>query len=315
MSSSFWYHIYYESSLGQGIERTLVPGDWTCDSILFGDWGLYFDGYDIRRTDGKIAFIAGEGSMEGLCVANSDGSGVTRIREEGYEGVYIWDSPRWSPDGTKIAFHGYAESTVWLFVVNGTTGALESYFNFGGYYVKPYAWSPDGRYVLVGVYGSEFPDSVELWKVNPSSPETDYAYICGRANIWDADWGNLVPSGIENERNRSFGASRLPLTATVFMMSPLVTFAVGTTLPPPVHPAAVDAASVSAINTARRFFIGRSPCVATGVGTGPFRCRQSLYSPSVSTCAPVLGSASLFGPSLRDSRQAHCGQPLDCGHL
>jgi len=203
MSSSFWYHIYYESSLGQGIERTLVPGDWTCDSILFGDWGLYFDGYDIRRTDGKIAFIAGEGSMEGLCVANSDGSGVTRIREEGYEGVYIWDSPRWSPDGTKIAFHGYAESTVWLFVVNGTTGALESYFNFGGYYVKPYAWSPDGRYVLVGVYGSEFPDSVELWKVNPSSPETDYAYICGRANIWDADWGNLVPSGIENERNKA----------------------------------------------------------------------------------------------------------------
>jgi dipeptidyl aminopeptidase/acylaminoacyl peptidase len=79
-----------------------------------------------------------------LIVMNSDGSGQTLADEHGD------DSPRWSPDGTKLTFgrtvsggHDIHKGTLGTYNTITTDTAIVS----GGYDFDP-AWSPDGTKVV-----------------------------------------------------------------------------------------------------------------------------------------------------------------------
>jgi len=191
--------LYYQTFLVENVERCGIPGDWVSDSILTGDWERNFDGYDVHKTDGRIVYAIDD---DGIYTANSEGSGRTQVFAHGSESMQIsfGTNPMWQPGGSKIAFRGYYEGdwTYWMCVIDASSDSIEAYFNFPDYFVHPYCWSPDGNYVVVGVYSGDLPDSIYLYAVNPYDPVDDNIYLGGPANIIDVDWGNLI-SGIHED--------------------------------------------------------------------------------------------------------------------
>jgi dipeptidyl aminopeptidase/acylaminoacyl peptidase len=91
----------------------------------------------------------GNGPQANIYVCNLDGSGLMRLTDNAsYE-----DSPRWSPDGTKIAFSRVTDYEENIFVMNADgTGDTQLTFDQGWW---P-DWSPDGRQLTFTIYGSIF---------------------------------------------------------------------------------------------------------------------------------------------------------------
>lgn len=93
-------------------------------------------------ANAKIAYIA----YGNIYVMNDNGSGKRRITDDNQ----FWDwRPRWSPDGTRIAFERSLEKDTQkyqMFIMNadGTDQQQLTYSNEGDRNGAP-AWSPDGR--------------------------------------------------------------------------------------------------------------------------------------------------------------------------
>jgi hypothetical protein len=108
--------------------------------------------FDVR-ADGRVVYVDSHGEM---ILTNEDGSGRTRVPVYGSKNY----SPRFSPDGSRIAYHGGQKP-------QGMEAALESAFSnkrleplvvsadgrlhaaFGSDYAQP-CWTPDGRIVMAG---------------------------------------------------------------------------------------------------------------------------------------------------------------------
>ncbi|MBN2542265.1 T9SS type A sorting domain-containing protein [bacterium] len=191
--------VFYKSGLGFTINRCNIPGNWEDEEILAGDWGSSFYGYDIRDSDGKICYAVDD---EGIYVANANGSGRTLIfADETTVSVQYPCNPRWSPDGSRIAFIAFVwtgEDGYNSVAIISESGEFENYYSFGsGYYLDLQAWSPDGTYNLITVHTEGYEQSY-LYKVNPDDLE-DYAELYGPSAIWNADWGVLNYSSIQEE--------------------------------------------------------------------------------------------------------------------
>lgn len=89
--------------------------------------------------DGRIVFVSDRDSRPAfdLYVMNADGSGVERLTSSGVNGV-----PRFSPDGTRIAFHSGRD----IYVLDLATRQLHQLTTEagGGDGLCP-TWSPNGR--------------------------------------------------------------------------------------------------------------------------------------------------------------------------
>lgn len=92
---------------------------------------------------GKIVFSRWS-QESGIMTMNADGSDVRQVADGGH---YAIDQPAWSPEGTRIAFHGfYGEASNeggGLFVMEDDGSQLELLQLAGG---AP-AWSPDGKQI------------------------------------------------------------------------------------------------------------------------------------------------------------------------
>ena len=107
-----------------------------------GDWpgGEYRIVYDAYHPD--------DNPEGGVWVLDADGSNHRPLSEEG------WD-PRWSPDGSRVAFYGPDGTGIW--VTDAATGQSRRLTDEGWGPV----WSPDGR--RIAYHSSLAPDGDGIW--------------------------------------------------------------------------------------------------------------------------------------------------------
>lgn len=84
------------------------------------------------------------------------------------QGVFRFDYPSWSPDGTELAFISEAnedtpETRLYTVEING--GQVERLGNETGFYGHP-SWSPNGHEI---VYHIESNDNVDIYKIFPNT--------------------------------------------------------------------------------------------------------------------------------------------------
>src|SRR5213593_3280491 len=101
--------------------------------------------------NGKFAFFSGRE----IWVANTDGSNAAQLTAS----PGLDRSPRWSPDGTKIAFASERNGLSEIFVMNADGGSQRR-LTFNSARDRTSAWTADGTQI---VYDKEFS---EIYAVN-----------------------------------------------------------------------------------------------------------------------------------------------------
>ncbi|MDQ2917258.1 MAG: Tol-Pal system beta propeller repeat protein TolB [Casimicrobiaceae bacterium] len=92
----------------------------------------------------RIAYITKQGPRFQLLVADADGFGPQSIVASNEPLL----SPRWSPDGSRLAYVSFENKKPVVYVQSLTTGERRAVANFRGSNSSP-AWSPDGRKLAV----------------------------------------------------------------------------------------------------------------------------------------------------------------------
>ncbi|MEZ4754135.1 MAG: hypothetical protein R3A13_07475 [Bdellovibrionota bacterium] len=137
---------------------------------------------------GKIVFAAGKTAELDLWVLDLNAKSLTRLTE----GAYWNDSPKWSPDGSMLAFTsnrtGYPQ--IYLMAADGSD---QMQITNGEYYHGDPSWSPDGNtLVFCANYGDQ--SKLGVWAITPdgSAPEviiSDAGVIT--QPVWSPD-GNYI---------------------------------------------------------------------------------------------------------------------------
>ena len=115
--------------------------------------------YPKPSPDGtKICFVAdagkGDDKVRNVYYMNSDGTGRTKVADNGRE-------PCWSPDGTRIAymkgefekFTYHDAATKGLFLYDLKTGKTQEHVNTKLQHLYTLNWSPDGQWFVATVHG------------------------------------------------------------------------------------------------------------------------------------------------------------------
>src|SRR6266446_9044235 len=117
---------------------------------------------DALKGNGKIAFgsTRDSGNHE-IYVMNADGSNQTRItNNSAYD-----DQPRWSPDGTKIAFMTNRNANFEIYSMNADGNGLTRLTNNPAADGFP-AWSPDGSKIAFVSGDLRNPMTFEIYVMN-----------------------------------------------------------------------------------------------------------------------------------------------------
>jgi len=111
--------------------------------------------------NGKIAFISNRDGSNDIRTMNPDGSGATKLTNDGG----VDSAPVWSPDGQRLVYQG-VDDRIWVINADGT-GAME--LTPTGCEAGP-TWSPDGQ--RIAFYGDldhacESSDlAIDIWVMN-----------------------------------------------------------------------------------------------------------------------------------------------------
>ena len=92
----------------------------------------------------RIAYITKAGARYQLQVADADGADPQTIVTSNEPII----SPRWAPDGTRLAYVSFEQKKPVVYVQSLATGGRQAVANFRGSNSAP-AWSPDGRRLAV----------------------------------------------------------------------------------------------------------------------------------------------------------------------
>jgi hypothetical protein len=123
----------------QGVYGNLavLTGDGTLSNLTTGN--NHFGEAAWAPTAAQLAFVSQSGALNGICVANADGSGARVLY--GVRG----NDPAWSPDGGKVVFSsGVAGIAGELVVIAEGQAPKTLAVGAAGAPSNP-AWSPDGR--------------------------------------------------------------------------------------------------------------------------------------------------------------------------
>lgn len=137
--------------------------------------------------EGVIAFSSSHEGNPEIYVMNLDGSGLTRLtRRENRDGY-----PAWSPDGAKIAFYAYEDSTTWsINVMDGDGGNRTRLTGTDGVRDAAPVWSPDGSTIaFTRVHG----ERNEIWMMDPDGGnQRRLGEFEGFAPQWSPDGSKLA---------------------------------------------------------------------------------------------------------------------------
>ncbi|WP_158282975.1 putative Ig domain-containing protein [Nocardioides silvaticus] len=140
---------------------------------------------------GRQEFEGGVGTTYAIWSMNADGSGQTMLAtaDSGASTGVFAGGPRWSPDGSKIAFTRGGE----VFVMNADGTGLTNLTNASGRQEGP-VWSPDGsKIAFTSSHGSWLNDEIYVMNAdgsgqtrltNDSLRDTDY--------VWSPDGSKLL---------------------------------------------------------------------------------------------------------------------------
>ena len=103
---------------------------------LTGDNGMF---------DSRIAYVLKVGRMFELQIADADGYGAQRILGPQLQPIM---SPKWSPDGMRLAYVSFEQQNPVIYIHNLLTGQRQTLANFWGSNTAP-AWAPDGKQLAV----------------------------------------------------------------------------------------------------------------------------------------------------------------------
>ncbi len=93
---------------------------------------------------GRIVFHSSyAGGRTDIYMMNADGSGFIRLTDNP-DGD---SSPRWSPDGSRIAFYSWRNRNYDIYVMNADGSALTNLTNSPDMMDRSPAWSPDGSQI------------------------------------------------------------------------------------------------------------------------------------------------------------------------
>ncbi len=154
------YHICTVNPDGSGLTDLIAPYD--RDLVLAA-------GMPVFSPDGsKIAFrgypkgATSNGANYDIYVMNADGTGVTNLTTSpaDVQSEASQDLPRWSPDGSMIAYDNDARGdTSGLYVMNADGSGQRKIA--GGWNA---AWSPDGSRIAFGLGNGH---GADLWTIHP----------------------------------------------------------------------------------------------------------------------------------------------------
>jgi eukaryotic-like serine/threonine-protein kinase len=114
----------------------------------------------------KIVFASGRASRSGgfeIWVCDSDGSGAAQLTSLGAES----GTPRWSPDGERIAFDSSVEGQWEVYVISANGGRPQRLTTNPSHDAVP-SWSRDGKWIY---YTSDRSGEDQVWKVPASGGE------------------------------------------------------------------------------------------------------------------------------------------------
>src|SRR6266702_722282 len=121
-----------------------------------------------------------------IVVMNADGSSEVTLTSTSSDSL-----PRWSPQGTKIAFVRYDGTGNAIWVMNADGTGQQRVSDYGREFVQPPVWSPNGLWI---VYSDDVPDAQPrvgaIWKVSADGATrtqlTTYGFLNSNPS-WSSD--------------------------------------------------------------------------------------------------------------------------------
>ncbi len=111
-------------------------------------------------TDGRIAFVR----SHQIYSIGSDGSGLRQLTTANQN-----DHPKWSPDGTRIAYVHHSaggNSQIWVMNADGSHQQQVT----GGHYATEPSWSPDGQWLVYGRSATPNDQDATLSEIRSTAP-------------------------------------------------------------------------------------------------------------------------------------------------